>query len=91
MTITTSKQKTFDVNWAWAPVGEDGDMMFELTRDERPVSQIAADFEGCEHIHRESELEGDKDFDGYTRVKSVVVNPRRGTVRLTLMKGGDAA
>lgn len=71
MTITTSDEKTFKVDWAFAPVGPYRDLMFQL-RDKRPLSEISSDFEGCEHFHRQSEDEGDMDFDGYTVLKSIV-------------------
>ena len=71
MKLTTSKGKTFEVGWMWGPVGADGLLMLEYA-DDRALSQIAADFEGCEHFHRESETEGDRDWDGYTRLRSVV-------------------
>lgn len=71
MTITTSKGKVLDIEWAWAPVGMFKDMMLQF-RDDRPLSEIVADFEGCEHFRRQSEEEGDMDFDGYTAVKSIV-------------------
>lgn len=71
MTVTTSKGKTFPIDWMWGPVGLSGELMLQL-RDDRPLSEIAADFEGCEHFHRESDDEGDMDFDGYTVPQSIV-------------------
>lgn len=85
MTLTTDRGKAFDVSWAWAPVGEDEDLMFELASDARPLSEIAADFENCARIHRASETEGDADYDGYTRIRSIV-RQKRARVQLTLMK-----
>lgn len=90
MTLTTDKGKTFDIHWAWAPAGADGDLMLEY-EDERDLAAIVADFDGVAHFHRASELEGDMDFDGFTRIKAVVRDFRRGTVQLTLAKGADAA
>lgn len=71
MTVTTSKGKTFDTDWMWGPVGADGQLMLEYA-DGRALSEIAADFEGVERFHRESETEGDRDWDGYTRLRSVM-------------------
>lgn len=87
MTLTTDKGKTFEVNWAWAPVGEDEDLAFELADDKRELSQIAADFEGCARIHRESENEMPEsiDYDGYKRIRSIV-RYKRGRVQVTLMR-----
>lgn len=71
MKITTSKGKTFDVLWCWAPVGATGSMMIRL-RDGRPLPDIAADFDGCDHFHRESDEEGNMDFDGYSLLTGIV-------------------
>lgn len=84
MTLTTSKGKTFAIDWMWGPVGANDDLMLEYA-DDRPLSEIAADFEGCEGFHRESETEGDKDWEGYTRLRSIV-RSGRGRVQLTLYK-----
>lgn len=91
MTITTDKNKTFDVNWAWAPVGDDDDMMIELAHDDRPLAEIAADFEGCERFHRTSEIEApfETDYVGYTRIKRVIRNFRKGTVQITFEKSDE--
>ena len=82
MTVTTSKGKTFDIDWMWGPAGAHGDLMLEYA-DTRPMAEIAADFEGVDHFHRESETEGDRDWDGYTHLRSVV-RSGRGKVQLTL-------
>lgn len=71
MTVATSKGDTFEIDWMWGPIGLDNDLMIQF-HDGRLLSDIAADFECCDHFHRESELEGDMDWDGYTVLKSVV-------------------
>lgn len=88
MNVTTSKGKIFDIDWMWGPVGIDDDLMLQM-HDGRPLSEIAADFEGCDHFHRESELEGNMDWDGYTVLKSIIrPNPYRTpeAVQITLAK-----
>ena len=87
MKMTTSKGKTFEINWMWGPVGEDGDLMLEYA-DERPMADIAADFEGCESFRRESETEGDREWTGYTRLRSMI-RAGRGKVQLTLCKTSE--
>lgn len=57
MTIETSKQKTYEVNWCWAPVGDYDDLMLELKEDSRPLYEIAEEFEGLSYISRSSETE----------------------------------
>lgn len=84
MTLTTSKGRTFDVSWAWAPAGEYGGLMLEY-EDGRKISEIAADWEGCSHIHRESETEGNADYEGYT-VLRIIARQRSGSVQITLQK-----
>lgn len=71
MTVTTSNGQTFEIDWMWGPVGLYGDLMLQF-RDDRPLSDIVADFTGCEHFHRASKEEGDMDFDGYRDVKSIL-------------------
>lgn len=84
MTVTTSKGKTFVIDWMWAPVGQNEDLKIEY-KDDRLLSSIAKDFEGCESFHRESEAEGNKDWTGYTRIRSIA-RMARGKVQLTLYK-----
>ena len=70
MTLTTSKGKTFDIDWMWGPLGPDEYLMLEYA-DDRPLSKIAKDFEGCKSFHRESDTEGDMDWKGYTDLCSI--------------------
>ena len=87
MTVTTSKGLTYEVDWMWGPVGANRSLMLQL-RDTRPLSEIAADFENCEHFHRASETEGDLDFDGYTQLAGItrVRNGEPDAVQLTMEK-----
>lgn len=82
MTITTSRGKSFPADWAWAPAGPREGLMLQID-DPRPLSEIAADFEGCESLHRASETEGDMDFEGYTRLTAILRAPG-GAAQLTL-------
>ena len=88
MTITTDKGKTFDVNYAWGPVRSTGELMIELTADARPLSQIAADFEGVQAFERKDKDEGDKTFTGYTELVSAVRDRNSGSVLLALRMEG---
>lgn len=87
MTVKTSKDKTFDVNWMWGPVGDDDELMLELV-DDRLLSEIAADFEGVEKFERFSEAEGDLVYEGYTELKSIFRSYTRtgSTVSISLVK-----
>lgn len=71
MEVTTSNGKMFEVDWMWGPVGINEDLMLQM-KDDRELSDIALDFQGVEHFHRESENEGNMDWYGYTVLKSIV-------------------
>ena len=86
MTLTTSKGKAFSAHWAWAPVNDEGDLMIEYD-DARKISEIAADWEGCARITRESAEEGNAVYEGYTEIR-IVSRQKNGTVRITLKKEG---
>lgn len=71
MTVTTSRGKTFPVDWMWGPVGLFGELMLQL-HDDRDLSAIAADFEHVGSFRRESAAEGDMTFEGYTAMRSIL-------------------
>lgn len=88
MTVTTSRNKTFRIEWMWGPVDYDGSLMLQM-EDDRLLSEIAIDFEGIEHFHRESEEEGDIDYDGYTVLKAILrpeYERNKDIVQLTLAR-----
>lgn len=70
MIVTTSKGKTLPIDWMWGPTGIWGDLMLQYS-DTRDFSEIANDFDGVDHFHRESDEEGDMDWDGYTVLKAI--------------------
>ena len=84
MTIMTSRGKTFDVDWAWAPVGMEKKLMIQY-EDERPISEIANDFEGLQSIQRNDENEGNVPYEGYIKLVSVVL--RDGKAQIALKRG----
>lgn len=83
MTITTSRGKTFNVEWAWAD--KSGILRMEL-KDERSAGEIIADFDGIETISRKSKEEGDATYSGYSALIGFNRNTEQGTVLLTLKK-----
>lgn len=91
MTVRTSKGKTFEIEWMWGPVGLTNDLMLQM-KDDRFLSDIAKDFEGCDHFHRESELEGDMDWEGYTVLRGIF-RPEQNSddVQITLSKPNSAS
>lgn len=90
MTITTSRGKTFPVDWAYVGFGPAGALTLHL-HDGRPLLAIAADFDGCDCLRRESDEEGDMTFEGYT-VLAGILRPALGTdptaVQITLFDKG---
>ena len=84
-TIKTSKGKTFDVEYAWAPT-MDGACGIGLL-DTRPLHRIAADFSGLTHIHFTDTETGEWDFDGYTVLS--MISRAGGIVRIKLVKGEE--
>ena len=76
MTITTSRGGTFEADWA-AP-GRTG--LHIRLDDPRPLSLIAADFDGVDR------LSGERGFDGPFLLTAVFRDPRSGRVTLTLGK-----
>lgn len=84
MTLETSKGKTVEALWAWAPANADSDLMIEY-EDARKISEIAADWEGCERITRESAEEGNAIYEGYSEIR-IISRQRNGAIQITLKK-----
>lgn len=80
------KGKEITVNWMWLLERKD-QLIFQIV-DERPLSEIAADWEGAEVIERKSETEGDKTYTGYTRILRMMRkdDTARGCVEIVLGK-----
>lgn len=91
MKITTSKGKTFEINFIWPMNRDGGRLMIELA-DDRPMAQIAQDFDGIETIEKTDEKKpGVKEvYEGYTSLVMMSRENYEGVIRLTLKKG-DAA
>lgn len=68
MKLKTSKDKVYPI--VWADVASSG-LLYMQVRDSRPIAQIAEDFDGLEWLERISEDQGNKRFDGYSRLISV--------------------
>lgn len=91
MKITTSKGKTFDVNFIWPTNRDGGRLMIELV-DDRPLAEIASDFDGNATIEKTDEKKpGVKEvFEGFNRLVLMSRENYEGVIRLTLKKD-DAA
>lgn len=67
MKIETSKGGEFEADLVFE-IGADHSLMIRLTEDERPLSQVAADFEGIEWLATED----GRSYDAYTDLRSLV-------------------
>lgn len=88
MKILTNDGKTFDITFIGALLRDGNRVMIEL-KDDRTLSEIAADFENLETITKtDSARPNVKEvFEGFTQLVSIQRNKATGTVRLTLEKG----
>lgn len=84
MLLKTSNGNTYNIDWI--DTVSTGYLFMQMT-DERALSVIAAEFEGLEWLMRESENQGDKRFDGYTRL-DMIQRAAPGVVLLKLTRGG---
>lgn len=88
MTIKTSAGKTYDVEWVDASLFGDKDLVLQMT-DPRRLPAIAAEFDGLQKIERFDENQGDKTFEGYTELKSIM-RPSPEAVIISLGKPKEA-
>lgn len=80
------KGKTRNVKWMWLLERKD-EVILQLV-DERPLSKIAADWEGADVIERISEEEGNKTYTGYSRIARIYRKEdiARGCIEIVLEK-----
>lgn len=76
-----------EIEFITAPSMESGKVMIELY-DDRALSQIAADFEGCDKIVRKDNIRTDIEtvYTGFTNLTSIQRNAVSGSVRIALAK-----
>lgn len=85
MKLTTSKNKTYNVEWIDVAVMSSGHVLLQM-KDERRLPEIAAEFDGLEWMKRESDTQGDKTFEGFTKL--IRISRMAGLVQLTFDKEG---
>lgn len=85
MKIETSKGKTYEVDWIDGPTITSGTVLLQMD-DSRPLPEIAADFDGLTRVERYSDTQGDKSFEGYSKLKSIS-RGREQKILVELMKG----
>lgn len=91
MTLTTNKGKTFDITWIWATT-RGGDRLMIEVKDDRPMAEIAADFDQVEIFEKTTaKMPGVKEvYAGYTRLVGMSRENADGVIRLTLERDGAA-
>lgn len=72
MKLTTSKGKEYNVQWVDGPTITNGMVMIQLA-DDRRLPEIAAEFDGVERVERVSETQGNKTWEGFTRLQRISV------------------
>lgn len=70
MTITTSKSKTYQVQWADVSPFNAGALSMQMM-DTRPLPEIAAEFDGLTELARQDENQGDKTFTGFSKLVGI--------------------
>lgn len=73
MKLTTSKGKTYDVEWVDGPTTISGTVILCM-HDARRLPEIAAEFDGLESLKRESEDQGNKTWTGFTALNRISRN-----------------
>lgn len=86
MTVTANG-KMVEVDWMWL-FDYTGELMMGY-KDDRPMVEIAADWEGVPLFERRSEEEGDINYEGFTRIRRIVKDDihKPGTVEIVFVKG----
>lgn len=85
MTVTANG-RTVNVDWMWlVPYSEELMMGYD---DDRPMAEIAADWEGIPLFERRSEEEGNITYEGFTRIRRIVKDDiyKPGKVEIVFVK-----
>lgn len=70
MKLKTSMERTYPVKWVDESVGG---RLILLMADARRLPAIAAEFDGLKWLERISKEQGDKRFDGYSRLAYIAL------------------
>lgn len=89
MKLKTSGGKVFDIRVICPDLRSKNKVLIEL-EDDRPLGDIARDFDGLESMLKyDEDIAGVHEvYEGFTRLVGIRRNESAGTVRLTLEKGG---
>lgn len=87
MKLTTSKGNEYTVDWIDGPTIIEGCVILQM-QDERPLADIAIEFDGLKWLKREDEHQGNKEFNGFGVLKRVS-RMTGGKVQIALGKRGE--
>ena len=85
MKLTTSKGNEYKVDWIDGATVISNEVILQMN-DARSLSVIADEFEGLVWMKRESELQGDKEFNGFNKLNRIF-RLANGKVQIALSKG----
>ena len=84
MKLLTSKGNEYKVDWIEVATIVSNELLLQMN-DARSLSVIAGEFEGLEWMKRESELQGEKEFNGFTKLNRIY-RLSNGKVQIALCK-----
>lgn len=70
MTLTTSKGKTYEARYVDGPTLTSGTVLARI-KETRALAVVAQEFDGLESFGRESENQGNKEWTGYSELRSI--------------------
>ena len=79
MKLITSTKREYEVDFAGGPSLMSGQVLVQM-QDSRKLSEIVPEFDGLAWFERQSETEGNKRFEGYSRVMRAVQEGTRVTL-----------
>ena len=85
MKLITSKGNEYKVDWIDGATIVSNEVILQMN-DARSLSVIADEFEGLAWMKRESELQGEKEFTGFTKLNRIY-RLSNGKVQIALSKG----
>lgn len=81
MQIKTSTGNEYEVQWIDVPVQDEKRLLLQMQTD-RPLVEIVMEFNGLEWIERYDENQGDKRYEGFTRL--VMARIENGEIMIVL-------
>lgn len=70
MKLITSKGKTYEARYVDGPTLTSGTVLARI-KETRAIAETAPEFDGLESFRRESENQGNKEWTGYSELRSI--------------------